>query len=245
MRLDKIVDKRKLVIRLWLSLWIILFLLVFFKVCFNIWYPIVIENEYLLKMGDFIDNNIYLKYSIIIIFYLLNSTLFYLTATINKIWKHKITFFLLEIITMAIYIIKITNNTLGSILEVISLLTFSICFNLIKNKNITKLRSILLPIILYIIINLWQLNILFVRELYNNLNSIPFIISFVLQIDYYVFMVITWIGVVYMGMWGIGWLWGKDITELKAMKEKELAKKEPDKELIAQIDKAIIKKENE
>lgn len=245
MKLDNLVDKKKLVIRIWLSLWIILFLLVFFKLCFNIWYPIVVKNKYLIKLGNYIDNNFYLKAGITLIFYLLNNALFYLTSTINKIKNHKVIFIIIGIITLIIYVIKVKNNTIGSILELILLLMFSICYNLIVNKHIGKIRCILLPIILYIIINVWQLNILFVRELYNNLNNIPFIISFVLQIDYYVFMVITWIGVVYMGMWGIGWLWGKSITELKAIKEKELEKKNPDKELIKKIDKEIAKKENE
>ena len=46
-----------------------------------------------------------------------------------------------------------------------------------------------------------------------------------------------------MGIFSGGWWWGKSITELKAMKEKELAKENPDAKLIAEIDKAIAEKE--
>ena len=48
-----------------------------------------------------------------------------------------------------------------------------------------------------------------------------------------------------MGLLGIGWLWSKDITVLKAEKEKELAKKEPDMELVAKIDSRIAELEKE
>ncbi len=42
-----------------------------------------------------------------------------------------------------------------------------------------------------------------------------------------------------MGLCGIGWLWCKTETELKAIKEQELAKAEPDKKLIDEIDRAL------
>ena len=49
-----------------------------------------------------------------------------------------------------------------------------------------------------------------------------------------------------MGWFGAGWLWSKDITVLKAEKEKELAKKNPDTKLIEKIDEriAILEKES-
>lgn len=41
-----------------------------------------------------------------------------------------------------------------------------------------------------------------------------------------------------MGLWS-GWFFSKDITVLKAEKEKELAKAEPDMEKVADIEKQI------
>lgn len=47
-----------------------------------------------------------------------------------------------------------------------------------------------------------------------------------------------------MGLLG-PWFFGKELTELKAEKEKELKKKNPDLDLIRQIDKAITELEGE
>lgn len=44
-----------------------------------------------------------------------------------------------------------------------------------------------------------------------------------------------------MGLWGGGFLWGKSITELQALKDKELKKQKPDAKLLADIDKRIEK----
>lgn len=47
-----------------------------------------------------------------------------------------------------------------------------------------------------------------------------------------------------MGAWGF-WLWGKSITELEEIKAKELAKEQPDQDLIKKIDEIIAEeKEN-
>lgn len=48
-----------------------------------------------------------------------------------------------------------------------------------------------------------------------------------------------------MGLSSWGWFFGKSVTELKALREMELGKENPDKKLIAKIDEAIAKKENE
>ena len=45
-----------------------------------------------------------------------------------------------------------------------------------------------------------------------------------------------------MGAWGF-WLWGKSTAELEEIKAKELAKKEPDQELIKKIDEIIAENE--
>lgn len=48
-----------------------------------------------------------------------------------------------------------------------------------------------------------------------------------------------------MGLLGMGWFWSKDITVLKAEKEKELAKSNPDTKLIAKINARIAELEKE
>lgn len=78
--INRIVDMPKLVKRVWLVLWAMLFIAVFMKFCFNIWYPIVIENPIVIKIGDFIDSNKILTISIMLIFYVLNNNFWFLTS---------------------------------------------------------------------------------------------------------------------------------------------------------------------
>lgn len=94
------------------------------------------------------------------------------------------------------------------------------------------------------ILFIWQLNVLLIRNINNILTEAPSVIALVMQIDYYIFLIIMWIGVCFMGIWGL-WLWGKELTELEAMKAEELKKENPDKDLLAKIDEAIAKKKEE
>lgn len=48
-----------------------------------------------------------------------------------------------------------------------------------------------------------------------------------------------------MGLLSAGWFFGKDITTLKAEREKELAKSEPDMKLVEKIDSRIAELEKE
>ena len=103
-----------------------------------------------------------------------------------------------------------------------------------------------MPIVVYVLINAWQFTIYFVRDLdYKVLSETSFLISWVLMIDYYIFIIIQWIGVSFMGLWSGGWLFGKSEVELKALKDKELKKAKPDKELLKQIDECLAKKTND
>ena len=215
--------------------------MVIFKFCFNIWYPIVEDNKYILAISRFIDDNWVVKTIIMYGFYILNINLWILISILSKKYSNKKILILVQVLMIIGFTIKNFNNTYGCIFELLYLVIIPIIINL--KRNINKLFSIIFPIVIYLIINIWQLNIGFIREIDNVITNLPFIISFYLQIDYYIFILNTWIGVSFMGLWGGGWLWGKSLTELKAMKEKELAKENPDAELIAEIDKAIAKKE--
>ncbi len=91
---------------------------------------------------------------------------------------------------------------------------------------------------------IWQLNVLFVRDLPNMLDNVETLIQIILQLDYYIFLIITWIGVTKMGLIS-AWFFSKDITVLKAAKEKELARKKPNMDTIAKIDERIAELEKE
>lgn len=243
--IEKLVDVPKLVRRVWLILWITLAIFVVAKLCFNMWYPIVIENENIIKICSYIDNNELVKYIIMLMFYLLNANIIFLTFIRKPKFSNKIFMMLFNIANIIGYLVKGINNAYGIIFET-SVIIISIIIN-IKNKTFSKQTwNILFPIIIYLMINVWQLNIFFIRGITNILNELPSLIFITIQIDYYIFLIITWIGVVYyMGLLGYGWLWGKSEVELLALKEKELAKEKPDLELVKEIDEALKKAKDE
>ena len=234
---EKLFDTKKLVFRIWICLWIILIMMVIFKFCFNIWYPIVEDNKYILAISRFIDDNWVVKTIIMYVFYVFNIFIVINTTTNKR--KFELNIYNVSTLSLFIiaYIIKNINNLLGVILESLIFITIIPFYNFRKNNFKIKIINLLLPIVLYILLNLWQSNIVFIRGIDEVINNLPTFIWFALQIDYYIFLIITWIGVSFMGLVGLGWWWGKSITELKAMKEKELAKENPDTELIAEIKK--------
>lgn len=233
----KIVNLPKLIKRLWIILWLSLFILVAMKLCFNIWYPIIVENAFIINICNFIDDNKIIKIILYLVFYILNGFLILLIYTKQK-RINKITLIVYFISLIIGYFLKNYSNILGIVYEILIIIYASI-YNL-KNKTFKqKYKNVFFPIIIYFLINIWQLNIFFIRGIENILTNIPSLINLVLQIDYYIFLLITWIGVSYMGVLGFGWLWGKSETELLALKEEELKKEKPDEKLIEQIDKKL------
>lgn len=218
--LSKILNVPKLIIRIWIILWISLFILVAMKFCFNIWYPIVIENEIVLAICNFIDNHFIVKYMMSVILYLININIWVLIAIKKMKFKKKFTFIIMSIIYFLGNSLKWLDNNIGSTFELLYLILFPIIYNY-KYKTFSKrIWNVLFPIIIYLLINFWQLNIFIIRDIENILTNMPTAITYALQIDYYIFLIITWIGVNYfMGVFGGGWLWSKSITELKAMKQ--------------------------
>lgn len=240
---NKIVDLKQLVFRLWISLWIVLFILLIMKYCFGVWYPIVVDNEIFIKICDFINENKIVSLIITGIFYLLSANLICLTSMGKKTYHNKIETILFETIILGTYIIKIFSNNIGMIIEVLYCVLLTILINLKQKKFKKKILNILTPIFTYIIVNSWQFTIYFVRDLdIQQLDKYPSLIFIILMLDYYVFLIISWIGVSFMGLLSIGWLFGKTITDLEAMKKEEIAKSKPDLKLIADIDEAIRKK---
>lgn len=242
----KICDVPKLVRRVWLILWLTLLIFVIAKLCFNIWYPITIDNENMLKIFAYMDNHRWLDLTIRCILYELNSILiFKICLKDKKIKVHWLILFFL--IFAGSFVFKTFDNLafIGTIIELTFGLIVPIIIN-IKTKLFRRnLWNVLYPVIMNVIITLWQANILFIRGINEILTNAPSLIGITLQIDYYIFLIITWIGVrYYMGNLG-WWLFGKDVTALKAEKEKELAKENPNMEKIAEIDKAIVKLELE
>lgn len=227
--INKLLDVPKLIRRLWVILWIVEILLIVMKFCFNIWYPIIIENENIIKISNFVDNSRFLQILFQLIFYIINFNLVYLIATKRKFYSKIYEPLVLNILIIANFFIKDYSNSLGLILEFVLLILLPI----IKNKKV------LFPIIINVLIMLWQLNMLFIRGIDDLLKEMPFILSLTLQLDYYIFLIITWIGVnFYMSTWGV-WFWSEKVTKYEAKKEAELKKAEPDMEYVEYLDEKI------
>ncbi len=244
--INKIVDLPKLIRRIWILLWVILIMLLVLKFCFGIWYPIVVENETFINVCNFIDNTKWLNIGIMSIFYTFSANVICLTGLGRKKFNNIFTFIIFEVLIISAYVIKFFNGIIGNVFEVFYCVILVIILNLIYHNFDKKWKSFTVPLVNYVLLNLWQLLIYLVRGLnLSDLESYGFTIGLILMLDYYVFILTNWMEVSFMGLWSIGWLFGKSITELKALKEKELNKEKPDLELVKEIDKAIEKKENE
>lgn len=240
------IDWKKLIFRTWVMLWVTLLILVVAKVGFNVWYPITVENEKFLAFCDFIERHMWLDITIKLIFYICSMNLWYLIATFQKKYRKKLELILVNISLVFLFGLKFHNSILGSILEMLILIVVPIILNLIYLKSKRKWVRIAFPIITYVSLNLWQIIMRFIRNIVHiNYEELPLFMTYCLQIDYYIFLIITWIGVCIMGLFSGGWFWGKSKTELLALKEKELKKEKPDKKLIEMIDEKIEKLEND
>lgn len=242
--IDKILDVPKLIRTIWLMLWIILFILLVMKFCFGIWYPIVIKNENFITFNNFLTNS-WLKYVIQSAFYLISANLIYLTTCNKSYYNNIYEFIIINLLIVGAFAVKLFYGNYSFIVEFIFLIIFPIIY-LTKTYFMTnKAKLILYPIVIQIMVMVWQLNIFFVRNVdFNKLNNESYILGFVLQLDYYIFIIITFIGGTKMGLWSV-WFFGKDITSLKAYKEKELSKENPNLKLVAEIDKRIEELEKE
>ena len=242
--MKKLINFPKLIKTLWICLWAILGILLILKFCFGKWYPIVVNNEFIIKICEFVDCHRIIECLIGGILYVFSINVWILSAIKRYKYDNIIIFIIINIFVIGTYLIKFyLNITLANIIELGYLIIFPIIFNLIKHNLRNKWFNIFLPIVVYILINLFQLNILLIRNINEILTNMPSLIYLTMQIDYYIFLIIMWLGVNNMGWLTGGWFFGKSLTELKAEREKELAKEEPDKDFIAELDKAIAEKE--
>lgn len=241
---NKIVDLPKLVKRVWILLWVLLGILLIMKFCFGMWYPIVIENEWFLKLNDFLCYPIP-KYIVLALFYFISVNIIYLTCRIKKTYDNIQEFIIVNTSILATFVIKARFSNFGFIPEIFISVILPIIFTFIECGRRNKVRKILFPIIIEAIVSIWQLNILLVRGIDFAIDSDGHVlIGIVLQLDYYIFIIITWLEVSFMGLFSL-WFFGKDIISLKAMKEKELLKAKPDMKKVEAIDSRIAELEKE
>lgn len=240
---NKILDVPKLIRRVWILLWLMLIILLVMKFCFGIWYPIVIENEHLLNFNEIIGKS-WARYIILAIFYIFSGNLLYFISCTKKKYDYAWELVGINTIIAASFIIKIINSNFSIIPEMIVSVVIPIVYLLKKYKNVNKVLLVIYPLIIQLLVFVWQLNIFLVRDIgdFNSINDQYFIIGFALQLDYYIFLTITYMGVCIMGLWSF-WIFSKDVTALKAEKEKELAKVKPNMKKVDSLDSKIAELE--
>lgn len=242
--INKILDTKKFIFRLWIVLWLCLLILLVLKFCFGIWYPIIIENEQLLYFNEFICNS-WIKYIILSLFYFASVNIMYLTCCIKKKYDKILEAIIINVLILISFMTKIFFRNFSVIPEILVSIIIPILYLLKNHKKAKKWKLILFPIAIQILVFAWQLNIYLVRGIDFVIDSDNHVlIGIVLQIDYYIFLIISWIGVSYMGLFSL-WIFGKDITALKAEKEKELSKAEPNMAKVKEIDERIKELETE
>lgn len=238
--INKILNVSKLIITIWIILWVILILLLILKFCFNMWYPIACDNKVFTQVCSYIDANKWLYVLVSGILYVVSLNIICLTCIGKKKYNNLTLPLLLNVIIIVSFCLKVFNSILGNVFEIIFIFLNMSLLNY-KQKNFDSTwKDLLIPIIEYALLNLWQFTMLIIRDTDELvLNELPMLVSLILQIDYYVFILITWIGVSHMGWFSAGWFWSKDVTVLKAERDKELAKKNPNVDKLAKINKLI------
>lgn len=240
--INSIVDVRKLVFRTFIVLWAVVILALITKYTMGMWYPVVIEIDWIVKLCTFIDNHTVLNYAIMFMFYITSLNFWFLTATSLKKYSSNKLFILINVLIVISFVTKMFSNLIGCIAELTYLIAIPIYLN-VKNKTFVKPKrkwlNVGLPIIIYLLLNIWQLNIGLVRDCFELFTFLPSLIKYTVQIDYYAILLNTWIGVSYMGLLSGGWLFASDLVGLKAQLQKELAKETPDKEYVKELEKRI------
>lgn len=148
--IDKILDIPKLIRRIWIILWLLLGILLVMKFCFGIWYPIVIENEWFLKLNDLIKIS-WIKYLILSIFYLINANLLYLISCTKKKYINITEFTIINALSILSFVIKCFNRNFVIITEILISVIIPIIFLLKTYKNSKKILLVLFPIIAQIL----------------------------------------------------------------------------------------------
>jgi len=243
---NKIVNLPQLIHRVFILLWVVLGFCLILKFLFHQWYPIVVKSKMIIEFGNYVDEHKWLYYAINYVYYSISGNIIILTALKQKMYKRVITGIIFNLLIIASFIIKaIFGNSIGMIVEITYLLIVPIFIN-IKNKTFNKVwKNIVFVVVYYLIINIWQLNIILIRDVQQVLTTAPFVIVMAMQIDYYIFLLITYMEVSIMGLSSFFWFFGMTETELLAIKEEELQKAYPNPKKLEAIEKALENARNE
>lgn len=228
-------NKQAILKRMIILCWVLLFVCFIIKLCGANLFEIVCTNERFIEVCNFIDNT-FLYYVLSFVFYYVNNFIYLLSATYKKMFKFK-TILITTIILVLLYTIKIFYPKISFILEIIVMIGLPIA--LIRNIKVSLLSFILL--------NIFQLLSLFIKNIGIDILDTTFLISTILMLDYLIMNVIFYLYsnflnnkgvIIYMGLFGFLWF-SEDVTQWKAYRA---TLKNP--KAIAKADKKIAQLES-
>lgn len=225
--INEFIDLPKLIKVIWIALWVILAYFVVLKLLFHKWYPIVVENQIFINICSYLDNTLVLRHLIKLVFYFVSCNILILSGLTQKKYKTKKQFIIFNILLIITFLLKTFIAPIGTIFELIPIVILPIIMRKYKRY---------IPLLVYLMINVWQFNNLLIRDIDLGVINNNTLLSLVIMMDYYIFIIITWIGGAFMGTWTAGWFFGKTETEIKAELEKERKKEKPDKEKITALE---------
>ena len=182
-------NKEKTIKFMWYSMWITLLLMVVLKLCFNFYYPIVIENSKLLEISYYIDEHFWLDFSISYVFYMFNVLVISLCCIKEKWYRKKSHMFALLIFGTLSYPLKVFFPTFGYIAVLFVYIIIPIIIT--RNKRYIIFLVFLIDNVLQILSNFARGNALIICD--------TCLIKKAMLIDYYLMLLILYIGGCHMG----------------------------------------------
>lgn len=207
-------NKEKIIKFLWLSMWITLLLMVVLKLTFNYYYPIVIENSKLLEVSKYIDDHIWLKYSLNFITYMIDGILTSLCVLREKWFRKRWHIFVLLGVYAIGFPFKYINTWITFGISLISYIIIPLFIT--KKPRYWIFITFGLANVFQILSNIARGNPI--------INTNTYLLELFMGIDYYLMFGIYYIGGIVMGAGFILPWFTKKETVINAKIEKLQAK---------------------
>lgn len=175
----------RVAIKMFILVWVVLLLQAVLKLTFNYWQPYVIPNETMKVISDFIDNNYWISVIIDKSLLIINAMLMVLSS-IQEWWfkkKYPIIIILISAVLSFLDDFSPYNAIIDSIISIFVTLALPLIINIKKWKT-TLLTFIFSNI--FLLLSLWLENTL-------NVDNLPYIISILLNNDYYIMLILNYI----------------------------------------------------
>lgn len=164
-----------------ITCWIILFISLGVKLLFNHYFEISVNNQTIIELGNYIDSIPVLKYIIVTILYIPGTYIFYLSVCKEE-------FFYDWWILLVSCLIPTTKSYLpfvGFVLEILLVVVLPLI-----RKHLTNWLRVLVGVALLMV---YELLMLFLRNLGFYLGGDNIIIGEIMNIDYYIIVIIFYL----------------------------------------------------